>query len=121
MKNTYEEYVKPPSYTYSQGSDALPDDPLFSKLRGRIQQDLNQIYGVYDTQIAEAVEKKQKLMKKIELEIKENIESINKQRIKDISLYNEKAEKHVDNLISTMHNSPQKIVVAWWEKIFRVW
>lgn len=118
MKNTYEEYVKPPSYIDSQVSKDLSDIPLISKLRVRIQKDLNQINGVYDIQIAEVEEKKQKLMQKLELESKANIESINNQRIKDISIYNEKAEKHIDNLISSMHNSPQKITFSWWEKLF---
>lgn len=114
MKDTYEDYVKPPSYTDSQGSD----DPLISKLRTRIQQDLNQINGVYDSQIADTEERKKKEFLKLELEYKEKIAAINKQRSRDISTYNEKAEKNIDNLITTMHNSPQQIALSWWDRLF---
>lgn len=115
MKDTYEEYVKPPSYKDSQGSD----NPLITKLRTRIQQDLNQINGVYDIRITEAEEEKTKKMIKLDLEYKEVIETINKQRANDINTYNEKAERHIDNLISTMHNSPQQMVLSWWDKLFK--
>lgn len=114
MKDTYEDYVKPPSYTDSQGSD----DPLISKLRTRIQQDLNQINGVYDSQISDTEERKRKEFLQIELKYKDDIAMINKKREKDITMYNEKAEKHIENLINTMHNSPQKMVLSWWRKPF---
>ena len=110
----YEDYVKPPPYTDSQGSS----DPLITKLCMRIQQDLNQINGVYDSQISDAEERKKKEFLQLELKYKDDIAFINKQRAKDVSMYNQKAEKHIDNLISTMHNSPQKMVLSWWEKVF---
>ena len=45
-----DDYVKPPPYI----DTPLPDnDPLIYKLKLRIQQDLNQINGVYDYQISE--------------------------------------------------------------------
>jgi len=119
-KIVYEDYVIPPSYVERQDSGDNQDDYLISKLKGRIQQDLNQINGVYDTQITEAVEKKKKLVQKLEVEYVDIIDRINKNRTQDISKYNEKAEKHIDNLISTMHNSPQTVVVSWLGKIFGV-
>ena len=114
MKDTYEDYVKPPSYTDSHGYD----DPLISKLRTRIQQDLNQINGVYDSQISDAEERKRKEFLQIELKYKDDIAMINRKREKDVAMYNEKAEKNIDNLITIMHNSPQKMVLSWWEHIF---
>ena len=114
MKETYEDYVQPPTYRDSQGSD----DPLIKKLRLRIQQDLNQINGVYDSQIEEAEEVKKKKVMKLEAEYNDSIGLINKQRNNDISIYNEKAEKHIDNLISTMHNCQQKPLESWWSRFF---
>jgi hypothetical protein len=114
MKDTYEDYVKPPPYADNQESN----DPLITKLRLRIQQDLNQIHGVYDSQILDIDEKKNKLLLQLELKYKDDIASINKNRTDDVSFYNEKAIKHIDNLITTMHNSPQKNELSWWEKLF---
>jgi hypothetical protein len=114
MTDTYEEYVKPPSYTYSKDHD----DPLFSKLSTRIQQDLNQINGVYDNLIIVAEEKKKKIKEKLDMEYKDIISSIDKQRKKDIDTYNEKAEFHIDNLISTIYNSQQTTSLSWFNKIF---
>jgi iron uptake system EfeUOB component EfeO/EfeM len=114
MTDTYEEYVKPPSYTYSNDND----DPLFSKLSIRILQDLNQINGVYDNLITVAQEKKKKMIEKLDMEYKDIISTIDKQRKKDIDTYNEKAEFHIDNLISTIHNSQQKPTLSWFDKIF---
>ena len=118
MKDTYDDYIKPPQYQYKdiQGSE---EDPLIKKLKLRIQQDLNQINGVYDSQISEAEEIKKKRFLKIESEYNDVISSINKQRKNDISIYNEKAEKHIDNLISNMNNIPLKIM-TWWERICRI-
>ena len=113
MKEMYDDYVQPPSYKDSEGSD----DSLIKKLQLRIQQDLNQINGVYDSQIAEAEENKKKNVMKIESAYNDAVELINKQRKNDIFIYNEKAEKHIDNLISTIHNS-QKSVESWWSRIF---
>lgn len=95
-----------------------PDDLLITKLRLRIEQDLKQINGVYDVKIAEAEEINRKLCLKIQAEHNGVIELINKQRNNDISLYNEKAEKNIDNLISTMHSCQEKPVESWWSKIF---
>lgn len=111
MKDIYEEYVQPPSYTDIH----LPDDPLIAKLRLRIQQDLNQINGVYDCQISECEQNKSKRMKEIELEHNSIVENINKQRREDINRYNEKAENHIDNLISSMNNSTHKKTQNWWD------
>ena len=99
MKDTYEDYIKPPQYQHKdiQGSE---EDPLIKKLKLRIQQDLNQINGVYDSQISEAEEIKKKRFLKIESEYNDIISSINKQRknaknnknfLSELSLYlNEK-------------------------------
>ena len=119
MKNTYDDYIQPPTYKDSQGSD----NPLIMKLRLRIQQDLNQINGVYDTRISEAEEIKKKQLQKLEEEYNNTITVINKQRMNDILLYNEKAENHIDNLISNMHNnnnnnSQKPMILLWWEKFF---
>lgn len=115
MTDSYEEYVQPPSYKDSAGSD---DDPLIAKLRLRIQQDLNQINGVYDSRIKDAEERKRKRLLEAEAEFVDVTKLINKQRSEDISVYNEKAERHIDSLISTMNNSPQQMVMGWWEKLF---
>ena len=115
MKDTYEDYVKPPQYKDIQSFD---EEPLIKKLKLRIQQDLNQINGVYDTQIVEADEIRKKRIIKIESEYNDVVVLINKQRKNDMSIYNEKAEKHIDNLISNMNDIPQKNVMTWWEKIF---
>jgi hypothetical protein len=113
MKDSYEEYVVPPSYTDSQGSD----DPLIAKLRTRVHQDLNQINGVYDIRITDAEEKKRNMIEKLEKEYTNIISSINNQRNKDINAYKEKAEHYIDDLISNMNNSPQQIVIGWWDKL----
>ena len=114
MKDNYEEYVQPPSYIESHIPD---DDPLITKLRLRIRQDLNQINGVYDCQISECEQNKSKQIKQIELEFLSIVENINKQRRKDLNIYNEKAEHHIDNLISSMNNSTPRKVQSWWEWI----
>ena len=45
--------------------------------------------------------------------------SINNHRNHDISIYNENAEKHIDNLISNMCLiQKQEKPITWWEKIF---
>ena len=111
----YEEYVKPPSYINDHQNK---DDPLITKLRLRIQQDLNQINGVYDYQISESEQNKTKRLKCIEAEHLSIIENINKQRNEDISRYNEKAEQYIDTLISTMTNSNQKNIQSWWSYFF---
>lgn len=114
----HEDFVKPPSYEESDSQVNKTDDPLITKLRTRIQQDLTQINGVYDCRINESEEKKKKMMVLIEQEHTDIVAMINKKREKDINTYNEKAERHIDNLISTMHNSPQTIVLCWWDKLF---
>lgn len=113
----YEDYVQPPSYKDSQ----VPDEgPLIVKLRLRIQQDLNQINGAYDSQISESEDKKRHRLLEIDLEYKKMIESINKQRLNEIENYTKEAERHIDNLIAHMNNSPQKVVKNWWNKIFGI-
>lgn len=111
----YEEYVQPPSYV---DSECPGEDQLITKLRLRIQQDLNQIHGVYDTQVSESEKKMKYMVKKSEDEHNERVASINNQRANDIAAYNREAEKHINNLISSMHNSPQKMVQSWWSMIF---
>jgi hypothetical protein len=112
MKDVYEDYVKPPSYVHNIVNN---DDLLISKLRTRIQQDLNQINGVYDLQISESEHNKNKIIKNIESEHLSSVEDINKQRKDDIFSYNEKAEQYIDNLISTMNGSNQQKIQSWWD------
>ena len=88
--NEYEEYVQPPSYSYTNNERDDDVDPLIKKLRVRIQQDLNQINGVYDSQISECDKNKLKKQKQIDLEYSVKIEHINNQRNIEISLYNVK-------------------------------
>lgn len=111
----YEEYVQPPSYVDVQCPEG---DQLIAKLRLRIQQDLNQINGVYDIQISESEQTMRSHIKKLEDIHQDNVVHINNQRAKDIAAYNIEAERKIDNLISTMHNSPQKNVQSWWGTVF---
>lgn len=113
----YEDYIQPPSYV---DTDVPKESQLITKLSLRIQQDLNQIHGVYDTHILESSVKMEKMIKRFEDEHKERVSDINNQRVNDIAIYNRKAEKHIDNLISSMHNSPQKLVRSWWDTIFDI-
>ena len=117
MKSTITDYIQPPSYTESQRKI---DTTLTDKLKARINQDLIQINGVYDSQITEAEQNKIKNIEVIENNHKKLIESINEQRKLDISRYHKKAEKHIDNLISSMGNSPQKITYSWWQQLFNL-
>lgn len=112
--NEYEEYVKPPSYSCINNEREHEVDPLIKKLRVRIQQDLNQINGVYDSQISECDKDKLKKQKQLDLEYTVKIEHINNQRKIEISFYNEKAEHHINNLISSMNNSVKQIT-SWWD------
>jgi len=111
----YGEYVQPPSYVDVQYPE---EDQLITKLRMRIQQDLNQINGVYDTQISESEQTMKSQVKKSEDAHQYRVATINNQRANDITAYNREAERQIDNLISTIHNSPQKIVQSWWSTIF---
>ena len=117
MNDKYEDYVQPPSYTENQDTD---NDQLISKIRLRIQQDLNQINGVYDCQISECKQNKCKKIKQIELHYDSIIENINKKRNEDLHKYNENAEKHIDNLISSMNNCKDDKRQGWWEWIFQI-
>lgn len=115
MNDVYDDYVQPPKYEDTQDFN----NPLTTKLKLRIQQDLNQINGVYDSQIFEATDVKKKRFNTIELEYKDVVMSINNHRNHDISIYNENAEKHIDNLISNMCLiQPKEEPITWWEKIF---
>ena len=117
----YEEYVQPPSYVDAHVDVKCPgDDQLITKLRLRIQQDLNQINGVYDNQISESEQIMRSHEKKSEDAHQDRIVTINNQRYNDIAAYNREAERQIDNLISSMHNSPQKIVQSWWSTIFGI-
>lgn len=107
-----DDYVQPPSYNEIQ----ISDDSLIEKLRTRIRSDLNQINGVYDAQIKEAEQIKGQKLHKLELEYQETIRVINSLRNKDISNYNNKAEKHINDLILSMHNVPLQL--SWWKKMF---
>ena len=95
MNDVYDDYVQPPKYEDTQDFN----NPLTTKLKLRIQQDLNQINGVYDSKIVEAIDVKKKRFNTIELEYKDIVMSINNHRNHDISIYNENAEKHIDNLV----------------------
>lgn len=113
MKDTYEDYVQPPSYIDSTGSE----DPLISKLRLRIQKDLNQINGVYNNQIADSEKEKTLQLKQVESHYNKIIEDINKQRKHDIDQYNSQAEQRIDELISSINNySVQQ--ESWFKKLF---
>lgn len=116
MNDKYEDYVQPPSYTEKEISD---DDPLISKIKFRIQQDLNQINGVYDSKILEHEQNKSKKIKQIDLEYRSMVENINKKRKEDIDKYNENAEYHINTLISSM-NSNNKKPQKWWEWVFNI-
>mgnify|MGYP000365385017 FL=1 len=110
-KDCDDEYVQPPSYV----ENASYNDELISKLKLKIQQDLNQINGVYNSQISDAEEKKRNMIEKVELEYTNTVDAINKQRMSDISSYNSQAERNIENL---MLNSPQQIIAGWWERLF---
>ena len=56
MNDAYDDYVQPPKYEDTQDFN----NPLTMRLKLRIQQDLNQINGVYDSQIFEAIDVKKK-------------------------------------------------------------
>lgn len=117
MKNTYEDYVKPPSYKENQVTD---NDKLMSSIRLRIQKDLNQINGVYDCQISECDQNKSKKIKQIELEYNSLIENINKKRKEDIDKYNQNVEKHIDSLISSMNNCKENKKQGWLDWVFQI-
>jgi hypothetical protein len=119
MIQSSEDYIIPPSYKVSQetqDSDVNKelnhtDNPLFTKFCSRIQKDLNQINGVYDNRIVDAEENKRNEIKKLVKEYYVVVNKINKQRSREISMYNEKAESHIDGLISTSS------ALCWWEKL----
>ena len=110
----YEEYVHPPSYT---DSPLIDEDQLINKLKLTIQKDRNQINGVYDAQISDSSQQMEYMIKKAEEDHNNRVLSINNQRDIDKAIYNKKAEKQIDSLINTMHNSPQKLSKSWWERL----
>lgn len=101
----FDDYIKPPPYIETELSD---NDPLISKLKLRIQKDLNQINGVYDSQISETFEIKSVEIKNIERKYENDINVINKKREQDIKEYNTQANIHINNLIMSINN-PVKI------------
>lgn len=101
----FDDYIKPPPYIEKELSD---NDPLISKLKLRIQKDLNQINGVYDSQISETFEIKSVEIKNIERKYENDISVINKKREQDIKEYNTQANIHINNLIMSINN-PVKI------------
>ena len=110
-----EDYIQPPSYSTSL---IIDEEQLISKLKSTIQKDLNQINGVHDAQILDSTNQMDEMIK-TEKEYHDNrVLSINNQRNIDKSAYSKKAEKQIDNLINTIHNSPQKISKSWWETLF---
>ena len=113
-EDTYDDYVKPPSYSESHAD--MSDNDLMSKLRTRIQQDLNQINGVYNEQISAADKHKQKLIQNIEVDHNREISNINSKRKKDIAEYNDRAEKNIDNLILNMNSQPK----ITWKHIYKL-
>lgn len=103
MKDYEEEYIQPPSYI---NSTIIDEDQLINKLRLSIQKDLNQINGVYDSQILDYTQQMEEAFKKAKEDHNNRVLSINNQRDIDKAVYNKKAEKQIDTLINTMHNSP---------------
>jgi hypothetical protein len=57
---------------------------------------------------------KTKKQKQLDLEHTIKIDHINNKRKIEISLYNEKAEHHINNLISSMNKSAKEIT-SWWD------
>ena len=100
------DYVSPPCYTDASTSSVKNEDPLIKRLQSRIQKDLNQINGIYENQIFEEKQKKRKSIEDIEREFDITVNEINHKRDIEISEYNDKAEKYIDTLISSMCNIP---------------
>lgn len=115
MKDSYEEYVQPPQYEVDEKDS---DNPLIQKLKTRIQQDLNQINGVYDIQIEEASQQKVKAVEKLEKQFEQYVNDIDRQRKEEIEKYNQKAEQKINGLISNM-NIPEKRNKSWWDYLFK--
>jgi len=111
----YEDYIQPPSYVEST---IIYDDQLINKLKSTIQKDINQINGVYDSQILDSTQQLEDMIKNAKEDHNKRVSSINNQRDIDKEIYNKKAEKQIDSLINTMHNSPQKLSKSWWEILF---
>ena len=103
MEIESDDYVKPPPYLerkyHSTDTKSDDSDSLITKLKLKIYQDIYQINGVYDIQIAEHQSIKNIKVCKLEEEYKIIVDSINKQRKKDIDIYRNKAERCVDNFI----------------------
>ena len=116
MKEMYEDYVKPPSY---DENSIDKDEPLYFKLHMRIQKDLNQINGVYDGRIVEAKSDMMRRIRSIEKEYDGVVSEIERHRKKDVDMYNDRANCHIDNLISTMHINIREDEgdCSWWSMI----
>lgn len=113
----YEDYIQPPSYA---DSPIIDEDQLINKIKLTIQKDINQINGVYDAQILDSTQQMEEVIKKAKEDHNNRVLSINNQRDIDKAVYNKKAEKQIDSLINTMHNSPQKLSKSWWEILFGI-
>jgi len=109
-ENIPEDYIKPPCYT---DSSTISSDPLVKKLQIRIQKDIHQINGVYDEKISEEEDKKKRSIAEIEKEFEETVGLINQKRKDEISEYNGKAEKYIDNLINNMNTPPETSTPYW--------
>ena len=112
------EYIKPPSYEESIKPPS--DNKLISKLQLRINQDLNQINGVYDSQISDVVSNMTKRIEEIKKESQKEIEEINFSRKKQIEMYNDNAEKHIDQLLVSIGKSEVNKggMISWIKSLF---
>lgn len=110
----YEEYVQPPSYIDSKLDET--SEPLINKLRSRINKDINQINGVYDTQISDLERQMNSAIERIKEQYTKKIVEINLERKKDIEKYNSKAEYRIENLIISIENPStimKKSFISW--------
>lgn len=113
-----DDYIKPPSYSYVDSVNNLKyekEDSLIVKLKLKIGQDMHQINGVYDMQIEESKNAKNKLVSKLEADHIIVVTNINKQREKDLERYRKKAELCVDNLITSPEITIKPKEYSWIE------
>lgn len=104
-----EGYVTPPPYDENTKNNC----PLIAKLEKRIQQDINQIKGVYQTMISDAERWKIESISDINEEHDKKVEKLTKQMEAEIEKYNSNATKHIDNLINEMNKPEEKPNWAW--------
>lgn len=106
-KDIYEEYVQPPSYNNSDCKNK--DNNLISKLKFRIEKDLNHINGLFDSQVEESQKEMDTKIKEIRKMYTDNMNKINKNRQFEIGEYNSQAETSINSLefsqINTIHTT----------------